>query len=104
LVTPISGGKVDLSVVKENSDRIRQLLYHLCPAVVANSEALSSNVKFFAASSFGHTPVKFGEGKWGPDPGQIKPVFVEVPPLWILSQICPDLFHGSHPERSQVTT
>jgi hypothetical protein len=91
---PLHGGKVDLSIVKENSDFVRQLLYQLCPAVVANAEALSSNVKFFAVSSFGHTPVKFGPGKWGPDPSKMKPAFVEVPPLWILSQVCPALFDG----------
>jgi hypothetical protein len=58
---------------------------------VANAEALSDNVTFFAASSFGHTPVKLGPGEYVPDPAKLEPMFVEMPLLWILSQIAPDL-------------
>jgi hypothetical protein len=88
-------GKVDLSVIQENSNLIRELVYKLCPAVVANAEALSTNVMFFAASSFGHTPLKIGPGEYVPDPARLEPTFVEVPVLWILSQICPALFAGN---------
>jgi hypothetical protein len=83
------------ALVEENSGVIRALLYQLCPAVVANAEALSSNVMFFAASSFGHTPIKIKVGqqtKYAPDPTKLQPMFVEIPPLWILSQVCPNLF------------
>jgi hypothetical protein len=60
--------------------------------VVANAEALSQNVTFFAASSFGHTPLKIGPGEYVPDPAKLQPAFVEVPLLWILSHVCPALF------------
>jgi len=84
-----------MAIIEENSGIVRALLYQHCPAVVANAEALSSNVVFFAASSFGHTPLKIKVGvedAYVPDPAKLQPVFVEVPLLWILSQICPALF------------
>jgi DNA-directed RNA polymerase subunit RPC12/RpoP len=92
LQNPLRDGKIDLFVIRENSKRVRELLYQLCPAVVANAEALSSNVMFFAASSFGHTPLKIGPGEYVPDPSKLQPVHVEIPVLWILLQVCPGLF------------
>jgi hypothetical protein len=92
LRNPVRDGKLDPVTVEENSGAIRALLYRLCPAVVANAEALSSNVVFFAASSFGHTPLKVGPGEYVPDPAKLQPSFVEIPLLWILSQVCPALF------------
>jgi hypothetical protein len=89
---PIRQGKLDLAEIEENSDTIRDFMYQLCPPVVANAEALSSNVMFFAASSFGHTPLRIGPGEYVPDPAKLQPAFVEVPLLWILSQVCPALF------------
>ncbi len=93
--SPIRDGKLDMAAVEESSAQVRELLYHLCPAVVANAEALSQNVAFFAVSSFGHTPVKIGPGEYVPDPSKLQPVFVEVPLLWILSHVCPALFANS---------
>jgi hypothetical protein len=92
LSKPVCDGKLDIVAVEENSSTIRELLYRLCPPLVANAEALSTNVTFFAASSFGHTPIKIGPGEYVPDPSKLRPAFVEVPLLWILSQVCPDLF------------
>ena len=89
---PIKDGKLDLAALNENSNTVRELLCRLCPPVVANAEALSSNVMFFAASSFGHTPLKAGPGEYVPDPAKLQPVNVEIPLVWILTQICPDLF------------
>ena len=88
----VRDGKLDLDSVEENSGIIRELLYRLYPPVVANAEALSTNVMFFAASSFGHTPLKIGPGEYVPDPAKLVPSNVEVPLLWILSQVCPNLF------------
>ena len=88
---PVHGGELDASAIEENSGVIRQLLYQLCPPIVANAEALSANVMFFAASSFGHTPLKIGPGEYVPDPSKLQPVNVEVPLLWILTQVCPNL-------------
>jgi hypothetical protein len=101
LQDPLLDGKLAKSAIEENSDVIRELMHRLCPPVVANAESLSTNVKFFAASSFGHTPLKIGPGEYVPDPSRLQPVQIEVPLLWILSQICgpiiiPSSLAGSH--------
>jgi hypothetical protein len=87
LQSALSEGQFNMSAVESNSARVRRLLCDLCPTVVANAEALSSNVHFFAASAFGHTPVKLGPGEYVPDPSRLSPIDVEVPLVWILSQI-----------------
>jgi hypothetical protein len=92
LSNPIRQGRLDLAEIEANSNTLRDFMYELCPPIVANAEALSSNVMFFAASSFGHTPLKIGPGEYVPDPAKLQPAFVEVPLLWILSQVCPALF------------
>jgi len=89
---PICDGRLDMASIEANSTIVRELMYKIFPAVVANAEALSSNVMFFAASSFGHSPVKIGPKEYAPDPARLQPVFVEMPMLWILSQVCPALF------------
>lgn len=90
---PLHDGKVDLAAVEENSRVVRDLLHSLCPAVVANAEALSTDVMFFHTSSFGHTPLKIGPSEYVPDPAKLHPMQVEVPLLWILSQISPALIN-----------
>jgi hypothetical protein len=104
LCEPLREGKLDRTAVEENSDTIRELTHRLCPPVVANAEALSTNVMFFAASSFGHTPLKIGPGEYVPDPAKLQPMHVEVPLLWILSQICPPLVRTTDPVGSQLST
>ena len=80
---------MNLATVEANAERIRAMMHDLCPAAVANAEALSDNVRYFAASSFGHTPIKIGPGEYVPDPAKLQPQFVEAPVLWILSQLEP---------------
>ena len=101
---PIRDGKLDEATLEENSNMIRDLLHTLCPAVVANAEALSTNVMFFYASSFGHTPLKIGPSEYVPDPARLQPVHVEVPLLWILSQISPSLLKNSEAPVPQAST
>jgi hypothetical protein len=100
---PLRDGKLDKTAVEENSNSVRQLVHRLCPAVVANAEALSTNVMFFAASAFGHTPIKIGPGEYVPDPARLEPAQVEVPLLWILSQVCPALIASSEEAGKQTT-
>jgi hypothetical protein len=100
---PLRDGKLDQTAVEENSNTVRQLVHRLCPSVVANAEALTTNVMFFAASAFGHTPIKIGPGEYVPDPARLEPVHVEVPLIWILSQVCPSLI-ASIEEASKQTT
>lgn len=92
LRNPVQNGTLDATVVEENSEIVRSLMYDLCPGVVANAESLTTNLKFFAASAFGHTPLKIGPGEYVPDPAKLQPQQVEAPLLWMLTQICPGLF------------
>jgi len=101
---PLRDGKLDEAALEENSGVVRELLHGLCPAVVANAEALSTNVLFFFASSFGHTPLKIGPSEYVPDPAKLRPVQVEMPLLWILSQICPTLIARSDAAVPQAST
>ena len=101
---PLRDGCLDTPVIEENSSVVRELMHRLCPPVVANAEALSTNVMFFAASSFGHTPLKIGPGEYVPDPSRLQPVHVEVPLLWILSQISAPLIKTSGDSASQSPT
>lgn len=101
---PLQGGKLDEAAVEENSRIVRELLHQLCPPVVANAEALSTNVKFFFASSFGHTPLKIGPSEYVPDPARLHPVQVEVPLLWLISQIRPSLLRSSDTAVTQASS
>ncbi|HWX21833.1 MAG TPA: FHA domain-containing protein [Candidatus Binatia bacterium] len=88
---PIRPGFLDLETLHANSNKLRQFMAGVCPPVVANAESISRHVLFFPVSSFGHAPVKVGPGDYVPDPRRLQPFQVEVPLLWILSRIAPDL-------------
>jgi hypothetical protein len=89
---PLANGSLNLNVLYQTSARLRDFLLEVAPSIVANAETLSDTVVFFPVSSFGHTPVKIGEGDYVPDPEQLRPVLAEVPPLWLLSCANPELF------------
>ena len=95
LLPSIEKGAVLPQNIQVNSDRIRALLLELCPAIVSNAEAISSNVCYFAISPLGCSPVQFtdleGHIRIGPDPQLMKPKHVECPTLWVLSQIAPEV-------------
>ncbi|MCI0540036.1 MAG: hypothetical protein L0Z50_32925 [Verrucomicrobiales bacterium] len=86
LADPVQPGRLDLERVNENSDRVRKLLLEIAPIIVANTEVISGNVRYFPVSSFGHPPVKIGAGQYVPDPRQLRPILAETPVLWILAQ------------------
>lgn len=90
------GARVRLDHLRENSDRVRKLLLEISPSIVANAEAISSDVMFFAASPLGHPPVRFedseGNVRIGPDPAKLNPQRVEDATLWVLSKIAPGMF------------
>ena len=90
-LNPVQDHRLDMAAVQQNSQLVRQLMVELAPAVVANAEGFSKNVLYFPVSSFGHPPVKIGDGAYVPDPRQLEPVLVEVPLLWLLSRIRPDM-------------
>ena len=91
---PIVDKRLDMEVVYSNSSILRDFLVDMHPSLVANSEALSRNVKFFPVSAFGHSPRTFKSGEQeflAPDPDKIDPIMIEVPTIWVLSEIVPDL-------------
>ena len=95
LKNPIVDGTLDVGAVEANSQLVRNLMEEYCPYVIANAERISSDVCYFAASAFGHTPVRFeddkGVSRIGPDPQKINPMYVEIPTLWALSRVRPGL-------------
>ena len=99
LENPVHNGRLDDCIIDRNSAILRRFLFGLCPAIVGNAEAISDTVRFFAVSAFGTSPVSFkaldGSEKIGPDPGKLKPIFVEVPTLWALSKIAPEMIPTS---------
>jgi hypothetical protein len=90
---PVRNGKLDAAAIERNSKRVRDLLLSICPSIVANAEAISSDVKYFAASPLGCSPVEFADARGvkliGPDPQRLSPRFVEDATLWVLSRVAP---------------
>ena len=91
LQNPLAGRALDQAAVEANSERIRKLLLEICPTVVANAETISKNIRYFPVSSFGHPPIRVATGDVVPDPKNIQPFMVEVPPIWILTQIAAEI-------------
>jgi hypothetical protein len=94
------GPRVQLRNLEANSARIRKLLLGICPAIVSNAEAISSEVCYFAASPLGHQPVTFidnyGKEQIGPDPKLLKPERVEDATLWVLAKIAPAMIPSNN--------
>ena len=101
LESPVRNGQLDLSIIAGHSGRIRDLLLQICPAIVANAEAISSEVMYFAASPLGCSPVEFmdvrGNKMIGPDPKLLNPQYVEIPTLWVLSRVAPGIVPAVEP-------
>lgn len=79
-----------------NSTRLRQFIFNIAPHICTNAEAISSNVRYFAASALGESPVEFqdeqsGSTLIGPASGQVHPVRVTEPLLWVLHSVAPAL-------------
>ncbi|MFP6899833.1 MAG: hypothetical protein VCA36_02750, partial [Opitutales bacterium] len=93
---PIVNKRLDMELLNNNSNILRSFLMEMHPSIVANSEALSTNVKFFPVSAFGHSPRTFKNKDTdqefiAPDPEKIDPIMIEIPTIWALSEIVPDL-------------
>ena len=92
---PLRDGCVDLAAVRANSAKLRAFLLEICPVIVANAEAISSEVMYFSASPLGASPVEFTNSRGvkmiGPDPQRLNPRDVEIPTLWVLSRVAPEM-------------
>jgi len=88
----LRGGRLCTETLQKNSDVAWGLMQQFVPSIVRSVEALASNVMYFPVSTFGHHAVATTNGKgFAPDPRKIRPVLIEAPFLWILSQLRPDL-------------
>lgn len=106
LQNPVRDGWLDSVALQHNSRVVRSLLMEICPSVVGNAESLSKDVLYFPVSSFGHTPVQTVNERTkarliSPDPTQLRPIFVEVPVLWLLSKFSQHFVPSSPSARSQ---
>ncbi|MBR5330368.1 MAG: hypothetical protein IKV13_02665 [Akkermansia sp.] len=84
-----------------NSTRLRQFIFNIAPHICSSAEAISSNVRYFAASALGESPVEFmdersGTVLIGPASGSVRPVRVAEPLLWVLHNASPSLIPSSH--------
>lgn len=90
-----TAGVLDLDIVERNSETIRDFLLETDAAIVAAAESVSANIRYFAVSSFDHSPVPIPDGpnagKLAPDPVRLRPFQVEIPLLWVLAQTDPNL-------------
>jgi hypothetical protein len=97
LANPLDGEQLNLEAIDANSNRLRALLLEISPTIVANAETISANIRYFPVSSFGHPPVRVPSGDVVPDPNRLQPLMVDIPPLWILSQIAGELLSPPAP-------
>jgi hypothetical protein len=92
---PLHDGCVDHAIVDANSALLREFMVKVDPAIVAHAEGLARTVRFFAVSAFGHSPARIsagaGAGLLAPDPARLDPIQLEVPTLWALSRLAPEL-------------
>jgi hypothetical protein len=104
LADPLEGDSLNLQRIQQNSDIVRDMLYKVVPSIVANAESISSNVRYFPVSAFGCSPEeiakdpKTGRRRFSPDPHKIRPQFVEIPMVWLLSQLEPEIIKVSQGE------
>lgn len=89
LLPCVRSGQFQPKFVDANSKRLRQLLFNVSPHICANAEAISTNVRYFAVSSFGAAPETFHDERTGdvllaPAGGKVRPIRVIDPMLWAL--------------------
>lgn len=95
LLPATADGKILTANIDANSARLRELMLKLQPGICTTAEIISDNVRYFAVSQLGSSPVTFEDPAYkvtriGPDPAKIAPRHMCIPTLWVLSQIAPD--------------
>ena len=95
LPCPVHDKRLDQGIIDANSGKLRELLVEYCPGLIAHAETLSHNVRYFAISSLGHSPMPLAsgpnQGMLAPDPQKLNPVGIEAPAYWLLSRAFPQL-------------
>lgn len=96
LLPASENGRILQHNIDANSERLRRFLFGLHPSICTTVEAISSDVRYFAASAFGTPPVEFTDTdnstkRIGPDPAHLSPIHICDPTLWLLSRLEPTL-------------
>ncbi|MDA8633411.1 hypothetical protein N9L71_06600 [Verrucomicrobiales bacterium] len=109
LVDPVTPDGLSLEIVAKNSDLIRKFLLSTSPGVVGNAEAISREVIYFPVSPIGHSPRPFklaggSDERIGPVPGKVNPIQVEVPVIWALARLHPEIVPVSTANTSSSET
>ena len=98
---------LDMDQIAAFSYWCRTMLMHTAPEIVNTVESFADHVVYIPVSALGHAP-----DKGGVQPIQIRPQWVEAPPLYVLSQLgliarttatIPDLPHAEKVERKGRT-
>ena len=88
LLPSVRSGQFQPKFADVNSKRLRELLFSISPNICMNAEAISTNVHYFAVSSFGGAPELFtddrGQIHLAPPDGVVHPNRVIDPILWAL--------------------
>ena len=78
---------LEVGLIQEVSGKIRAILAKLAPEFVNAAEGFAENVTYIPVSALGRGPeVDEGSGLLGVRPNEVKPVWAEVPLLYLLSQ------------------
>lgn len=93
-------GRLDLAVVRQNSEIIRGLLDRYRTGVPAAVSAISGEVVFFPVSAFGDVgpeEILVGGAKYFAPAAPVRPWSVEVPFLWALLRLYPGMIPTTEP-------
>ncbi len=95
LLPIVRNNQIRMDNVDANSERLRVLLFRIAPQLCANVEAISSNVRYFAASSFGRSAIDFtdenGATILGSPGAPLTPVRVTDAFFWSICNLEPKL-------------
>ena len=95
LLPIVRNNQIRMDNVDANSERLRKLLFRIAPQLCANVEAISSNVRYFAASSFGRSALEFtdenNETILGSPGAPLTPLRVTDAFFWSLCNLAPKL-------------
>lgn len=95
LLPIVRNNQVRMDNVDANSERLRELLFRIAPQICANIEAISSNVRYFAASAFGESAIEFtnenGDTVLGAPGAPLTPIRVTDAFFWSICHLAPKL-------------
>ncbi|MDG1894443.1 MAG: hypothetical protein P8J37_06020, partial [Fuerstiella sp.] len=78
---------LDTALIEEVSDRMREIMAKLAPEFVNAAEGFADRVTYIPVSALGRGPEEDpNTGMLGVRPSEVKPIWAEVPLLYMLSQ------------------